>query len=47
LLFVACLFTGMAVGFYMENIKIGILGGLGLSFALMAITILSAANKNR
>ena len=45
LLFVGCLFIGMSAGWYFGDIKIGMFGGMGIGFVVMAIVALSAANK--
>ena len=45
LLFVGCLFIGMALGWYFGDIKIGLFGGMGIGFVMMAVVYLSAANK--
>jgi|GEM_PF-954487 len=45
LLFVGCMFIGIAVGFYVKNIAMGTMGGMGLGFILMAVVALSASNK--
>ena len=46
LLFVGCMFIGMAVGWYFDDYKIGMFGGMGVGFIMMAVVILSNANKN-
>jgi len=45
LLFTGCLMLGMATGWYFGDIKIGLFGGMGVGFVLMAIVIMSAASK--
>ncbi len=45
LLFVGCMFVGMAAGKYFNNMTIGLFGGMGLGFIMMAVAIMSAANK--
>ena len=45
LLFAGCLFIGMAAGWYFSDIKIGLFGGMGIGFVVMAIVVMSAANK--
>ena len=45
LLFVGCMFIGMAVGKYMGNSHIGTIGGMGIGFIMMAVVIISNANK--
>jgi len=45
LLFAGCMFLGMAAGWYFGKMTIGIFAGMGLGFILMAVTMLSAANK--
>ena len=45
LLFVGCMFLGMAAGWYFEAFQIGMFGGMGLGFIMMAVTYMSAANK--
>ena len=37
LVFVGCLILGLAVGFLIGNITVGLLGGLGIGFIAMAI----------
>ena len=37
LVFVGCLILGLAVGFLIGNIVVGLLGGLGVGFIAMAI----------
>lgn len=45
LLFVGCMFIGMAAGFYFDAMVIGLFGGMGLGFIMMAVVIMSDANK--
>lgn len=45
LLFVGCMFIGMAAGWYFGNMKTGMFGGMGLGFIMMAVAIVSAASK--
>ena len=45
LLFVGCMFLGMAAGWYFSKLNIGLFGGMGLGFIMMAVTYMSAANK--
>ena len=45
LLFVGCMFIGMAAGWYFERLNIGLFAGMGLGFIMMAITYMSAVNK--
>ncbi len=45
LLFVGCMFLGMAAGWYFHNLNIGLFGGMGLGFIMMAVVWMSAANK--
>ena len=45
LLFVGCMFLGMAAGFYYGNFLIGLFGGMGLGFIMMAVTIASVSAK--
>ena len=45
LLFVGCMFLGMAAGWYFQAFQIGMFGGMGLGFIMMAVTYMSAANK--
>ena len=45
LLFVGCMFLGMAAGFYFHEVQIGLFGGMGMGFIMMAVAIMSAANK--
>lgn len=37
LVFVGCLLLGIVVGFFLENVAMGTLGGLGAGFIAMAI----------
>ncbi len=45
LLFVGCLFIGMASGFYFGNLLVGMFSGMGLGFIMMAVAIASQASK--
>ena len=45
LLFTGCMFLGMAAGWYLEKMTIGIIAGMGMGFILMAVTYMSSANK--
>ena len=45
LLFVGCMFLGMAGGWYFGNMLIGLFAGMGLGFIMMAVVVMSAANK--
>jgi F0F1-type ATP synthase assembly protein I len=45
LLFVGCMFIGMAAGFYFHAVPMGLFGGMGIGFILMAVAIMSDANK--
>ena len=45
LLFVGCMFIGMAAGWYYDNYQIGMFGGMGIGFIMMAVVALSHANK--
>ncbi len=45
LLFVGCMFIGMAAGWYFEKPNIGMFGGMGLGFIMMAVSIMSEANR--
>ena len=45
LLFVGCMFIGMAAGWYFGKMTIGMFGGMGLGFIMMAVVTMSAANK--
>lgn len=45
LLFVGCMFLGMAAGWYFGDIRIGLFGGMGIGFIMMAVAVLSEANK--
>jgi len=45
LLFVGCMFIGMALGYYFENIKIGLFAGMGAGFVMMAVTVLTASKR--
>ena len=45
LLFSGCMFLGMAAGWYFDRMVIGLFAGMGLGFIMMAVVIMSAANK--
>ena len=45
LLFVGCMFIGMAAGWYYCNLLIGMFAGMGIGFIMMAVVIMSEANK--
>jgi len=45
LLFVGCMFLGMAVGFFMDKLVIGLFAGMGLGFILRAVVIANYRNK--
>ena len=45
LLFTGCMFIGMAAGWYFEDIKIGLFGGMGIGLIMMAVVVVSSANK--
>ncbi len=45
LLFVGCMFVGMAIGSYMDNTGMGTLAGMGVGFIMMAVVVMSNANK--
>lgn len=45
LLFTGSMFIGMAYGFYSGNFLIGMFGGMGIGFILMAVLIASEASK--
>lgn len=45
LLFTGCMFLGMAGGWYFGNMLIGLFAGMGVGFIMMAVVIMSAANK--
>lgn len=45
LLFVGCMFIGMAAGWYFGSLLIGLFGGMGLGFILMAVVKMSEATK--
>ena len=46
LLFTGCMFIGMAAGSYFDGkMVIGMFAGMGIGFSLMAVVIMSAANK--
>ncbi|MBL4754957.1 MAG: hypothetical protein JKY52_15345 [Flavobacteriales bacterium] len=42
LLFVGCLFLGIGIGMYLEDVKIGTMIGLGVGFLVMAATRLKS-----
>ena len=39
LLFVGCMFLGMAVGWYFDRVTSGMYAGMGIGFMLMAVTM--------
>lgn len=45
LLFVGSMFIGMATGWYVNNFIIGLFGGMGIGFILMAVAYISITNK--
>ncbi|MBI3502359.1 MAG: hypothetical protein HY063_11250 [Bacteroidetes bacterium] len=45
LLFVGCMFIGMALGWYFDAYQIGMFGGMGVGFIMMAVVILSQSNR--
>lgn len=45
LLFVGCMFIGMAAGWYFGNLKTGLFAGMGIGFVLMAVSYASITNK--
>jgi hypothetical protein len=45
LLFVGCMFIGMAAGFYFHAVPMGLFGGMGIGFIMMAVATMSDANK--
>ena len=45
LLFVGCMFLGMAAGWYLGRLNIGLFAGMGLGFIMMAVSVMSEANK--
>jgi len=45
LLFIGCMFIGMAAGWYFGRMTIGMFGGMGVGFILMAVVLMSEANK--
>ncbi len=47
LVFVGCLLMGMAVGFIMSNIAVGIMGGLGVGFIGMALIMVFEKQVDR
>jgi hypothetical protein len=47
LLFTGSMFIGMAAGWYMGNLNIGLFAGMGIGFILMAVVILSDRAKGK
>lgn len=45
LLFVGCMFLGMAGGWYFGKMNIGLFAGMGIGFIMMAVVTMSEANK--
>jgi len=45
LLFTGCMFIGMAIGWYIDRFQIGMFGGMGVGFIMMAVVYVSEANK--
>ncbi len=45
LLFTGSMFIGMAAGWYTGHFNIGMFGGMGIGFILMAVVIASDASK--
>lgn len=45
LLFTGCMFIGMAIGWYSGAFTIGMFAGMGIGFIMMAVVIVSQANK--
>ena len=45
LLFTGCMFLGMAAGWYFGRMVIGMFAGMGIGFIMMAVVIVSSANK--
>lgn len=45
LMFVGCMFIGMAAGWYMGKMTIGMFAGMGVGFIMMAVVYMSEANK--
>ena len=45
LLFVGCMFLGMAAGWYFGDMKVGMFAGMGIGFIMMAVSVMSEANK--
>ncbi len=45
LLFVGCMFLGMAGGWYFDKMVMGLFCGMGIGFIMMAVVLMSAANK--
>lgn len=46
-LFVGCMFLGMAAGWYFGNFSVGMFGGMGMGFILMAVAVTSLNNRNK
>ena len=46
LLFTGCMFIGMAIGWYSGAFNIGMFGGMGVGFIMMAVVIASQGSKN-
>jgi len=47
LLFVGCMFIGMALGWYYDDYQIGMFGGMGVGFIMMAVVVISQANRRQ
>ena len=45
LLFTGCMFVGMAAGWYLGNLTIGMFAGMGIGFIMMAVVVMSNSNK--
>lgn len=45
LIFVGSMFIGMAAGYYFGSFNIGMFAGMGIGFILMAVVIISQANR--
>lgn len=45
LLFVGCMFIGMAAGFFFGNFTMFMFGGMGLGFIMMGVVHASEASK--
>ena len=45
LLFTGSMFIGMASGWYLGNLNVGLFAGMGIGFILMAVVILSDRAK--